>query len=72
MPFYDRSGLIHETLDTLHDALYAEGFTIYPGKTAGQPTFRLSVLGAIDVSDIERFLTALNRFLARVRCAHPR
>ncbi|MBP9947207.1 MAG: 2-aminoethylphosphonate--pyruvate transaminase [Vicinamibacteria bacterium] len=51
----------------VHDALYAQGFTIYPGKPQGAPTFRLSVLGAIDRLDIERFLAALNTHLAR----HP-
>lgn len=51
----------------VHDALYAQGFTIYPGKPQGAPTFRLSVLGAIDRSDIERFLAALMTHLAR----HP-
>ena len=47
--------------------MYAEGFTIYPGKANAQPTFRLSVLGAIDATDIERFLAALRRYLDRVR-----
>ncbi len=51
----------------VHDALYAQGFTIYPGKPQGAPTFRLSVLGAIDRLDIERFLAALKTHLAR----HP-
>lgn len=49
----------------LHDALYAEGFTIYPGKPQGTPTFRLSVLGDIDASDIESFLGALRTYLAK-------
>lgn len=51
----------------VHDALHAQGFTIYPGKPQGAPTFRLSVLGAIDRSDIERFLLAMRSVLAR----HP-
>lgn len=51
----------------VHDALLAAGFTIYPGKPQGAPTFRLSVLGAIDRADIERFLLALRSVLAR----HP-
>ena len=50
----------------LHDALYAKGFTIYPGKPGGQPNFRLAVLGAIDSHDIERFLEALRQYLERV------
>ncbi len=51
----------------MHDALDREGFTIYPGKPGAQPNFRLAVLGAIDASDIERFLAALRRYLDRVR-----
>jgi 2-aminoethylphosphonate-pyruvate transaminase len=51
----------------LHDALYAQGFTIYPGKPQGTPTFRLSVLGDIDAKDIERFLAALRAFVDRAR-----
>lgn len=47
----------------LHDALYAQGFTIYPGKPQGTPTFRLSVLGAIDGADIERFLASMRAYL---------
>ncbi len=47
----------------LHDALYAQGFTIYPGKPQGVPTFRLSVLGDIGPAEIERFLTALRAWL---------
>ena len=50
----------------LHDALYAKGFTIYPGKPGGQPNFRLAVLGAIDSHDIERFLEALRQYLERI------
>lgn len=53
--------------DELHDAMDAEGFTIYPGKIGGAPTFRLAVLGAIDESDIQSFLSALARHLDRVR-----
>ena len=53
--------------DSLHDAMYAEGFTIYPGKAGAEPTFRLSVLGAISSTDIEGFLAALRRYLDRVR-----
>lgn len=53
--------------DHMHDALFAEGFTIYPGKPGAIPTFRLAVLGAIDHTDIEDFLEALGRYLERVR-----
>jgi 2-aminoethylphosphonate aminotransferase len=53
--------------EALHDAMDAEGFTIYPGKPGAVPTFRLAVLGAIDESDIRAFLTALRRYLTSVR-----
>ena len=43
----------------LHDALYAQGYTIYPGKAGRIPCFRLSVLGDIDERDIAGFVTAL-------------
>jgi len=53
--------------DQMHDALAAEGFTIYPGKPGAEPTFRLAVLGAIDARDIEAFLAALGRYLERMK-----
>ncbi len=45
--------------DALHDALYADGYTIYPGKISGMQSFRLSTIGAIDADDIRAFLGAL-------------
>jgi 2-aminoethylphosphonate aminotransferase len=53
----------------MHDALYAEGFTIYPGKAGRTPTFRLSVLGDIDERDILAFLAALRGHFERARAA---
>lgn len=53
--------------DHMHDALAAEGFTIYPGKPGSEPTFRLAVLGAIDARDIEAFLASLGRYLERMK-----
>jgi aspartate aminotransferase-like enzyme len=53
--------------DAMHDALYADGFTIYPGKPGAAATFRLSVLGAIDHRDIEAFLESLEHYLRGVR-----
>jgi 2-aminoethylphosphonate-pyruvate transaminase len=47
----------------MHDELYAQGFTIYPGKIPGLPTFRLANLGAIDRTDIEAFLEVLRNYL---------
>jgi len=54
-PWYD--------FKAMHDALFDEGFTIYPGKPDATPTFRLAVLGDIDKTDIERFLAAFRRYL---------
>lgn len=51
------------SFDDLHDHMRALGFTIYPGKGAFLPTFRLSVLGAITYRDIQEFLDELKRYL---------
>ncbi len=51
----------------MHAAMDEAGFTIYPGKPGAEPTFRLAVLGAIDTTDIENFLAALEQYLQRVR-----
>ncbi|MCL1896067.1 MAG: 2-aminoethylphosphonate aminotransferase [Clostridiales bacterium] len=48
----------------VHDYCYARGFTIYPGKVANLPTFRLCSLGAIDTPDIEAFFCVFKRALA--------
>jgi 2-aminoethylphosphonate-pyruvate transaminase len=45
--------------DGLHDALFARGFTIYPGKGAKQATFRLANMGAITPEDMRAFVGAL-------------
>ena len=49
--------------DRVHDACYAKGFTIYPGKMQEQGTFRLCALGAIDAEDIGRFFAVLEQAL---------
>jgi 2-aminoethylphosphonate aminotransferase len=49
--------------DAMHDYLYQQGYTIYPGKGAKEATFRLSVLGDLYTRDIENFLTALKSYL---------
>jgi len=57
---------------SMHDELYALGFTVYPGKTGRTPCFRLSVLGDIDVTDIEAFLAALRRHVEKRRATASR
>ncbi|MCH8003681.1 MAG: 2-aminoethylphosphonate--pyruvate transaminase [Nanoarchaeota archaeon] len=47
----------------LHDKLYEKGFTIYPGKVGKLNTFRLANMGAIDQTDIEKFLFELKNTL---------
>jgi 2-aminoethylphosphonate aminotransferase len=49
--------------DKMHDLLYNEGFTIYPGKVGKVGTFRLANLGAIDEKDISDFLKKLREVL---------
>lgn len=48
----------------LHDGLKARGFVIYAGQgTLAQRIFRISTMGAIVRSDIDRFLTAFREVL---------
>ncbi len=49
--------------DTLHDRLYAKGFTIYPGKIANTKTFRLAVIGDLRKQDMVEFVDALKTTL---------
>lgn len=53
----------------MHDALYARGFTIYPGKVQKNRTFRLAILGDIDKGDIQLFLGALRETLDGINVA---
>lgn len=50
----------------LHDLLYEEGFTIYPGKIGKKGTFRLANMGAIDYRDIKDFIVILKRILHKM------
>lgn len=56
---------------TLHDRLYARGFTIYPGKASGTRTFRLSVLGDLYPPDISAFLAALREVMGELGARLP-
>ncbi len=47
------------SFEKVHDYCYKRGFTIYPGKTSVQNTFRLCALGAITKEDIEDFFIVL-------------
>ena len=46
----------------MHDYLYKNGFTIYPGKGAKQNTFRLANMGEIYKEDIVNFLDCLTAY----------
>jgi 2-aminoethylphosphonate-pyruvate transaminase len=45
--------------DDMHDRLYAQGFTIYPGKGANRATFRLANMGAVTPDDMRAFVAAM-------------
>lgn len=53
----------HYHFEAMHDALLAEGYTLYPGKVGDIASFRLANIGQIDTQDIESFLIALERYL---------
>jgi len=50
----------------LHDLLYSQNFTIYPGKIGELNTFRISNMGEINYLDIESFLLALDNSLDKM------
>lgn len=52
--------------EKMHDLLYKNGFTIYPGKVSFEKTFRLANMGAIDKNDIENFLNCLKNVLSEM------
>jgi 2-aminoethylphosphonate-pyruvate transaminase len=58
------------SFDAMHDRLYANGFTIYPGKGAQRDTFRLANMGAVDESDMRNFVEAMRETLQALR-VHP-
>ncbi|NUM37166.1 MAG: 2-aminoethylphosphonate--pyruvate transaminase [Candidatus Brocadiae bacterium] len=53
--------------DRMHDLVYKEGFTIYPGKIGGKDTFRLANMGDINCQDIEAFCHVLENVLKEMR-----
>lgn len=61
----------HWSFERVHDACYAQGFTIYPGKMQGQGTFRLCALGAITAADIAAFFRVLREVLTELGVAIP-
>lgn len=59
------------TFETMHDLLYAKGFTIYPGKVSDFHTFRLCSLGAIYPEDIKAFWQAMKEILSEMKMTIP-
>lgn len=57
--------------DKVHDYCYERGFTIYPGKIAGNASFRLCALGTIDQEDIEQFFEVLIKALDYLQVQIP-
>lgn len=51
------------TFDGLHDALYARGITLYPGKLPGTDTFRVANIGALTPDDLQRFVDEVKNYL---------
>jgi len=47
----------------MHHFLFEQGFTIYPGKSTTENTFRLANMGAITTGDMKRFLACLEEYL---------
>ena len=54
----------------LHDKLFENGFTIYPGKVGKINSFRLSNMGAINEHDIKKFLFNLKNVLIEMGVKH--
>ncbi|WP_243676614.1 hypothetical protein [Secundilactobacillus collinoides] len=59
------------SFEKMHDLIYEQGFTIYPGKVADLPSFRLCALGAITPDDIADFFVAMKAALKRMNVALP-
>ncbi|MFC6116575.1 2-aminoethylphosphonate aminotransferase [Sporosarcina thermotolerans] len=52
--------------DSMHDYLYRNGITIYPGKHANLNSFRVANIGDLTKKDIEHFLTLLETYLQHI------
>lgn len=57
----------------MHNFLYKQDFTTYPGKGAMQNTFRLANMGAITKHDITKFLGYLEEYVVEkdIKLRHP-
>lgn len=55
----------HFDFDELHDYLYENGVTIYPGKITKINTFRVGNIGDVTSQDVQMLLTLLREYLLR-------
>jgi len=51
------------SFEKMHDFLYAQGITIYPGKSAKENSFRISNIGELNTADILTFLKGVEAYL---------
>ena len=51
------------TFERLHEYLFAQGITLYPGKLPGTETFRVANIGALTPADLAAFVAATEEFL---------
>jgi 2-aminoethylphosphonate-pyruvate transaminase len=52
--------------NSMHDYLYSNGITIYPGKLNYLNSFRVANIGDLNKDDIELFLALLEKYLQRI------
>lgn len=57
--------------EAMHDYLYGHGYTVYSGKVAGVPMFRLCALGALVPEDIPGFFDCLKSYMKEAGMAVP-
>lgn len=50
----------------MHDYLYEQGFTIYPGKLGNRQTFRIANIGDVTHEDMTAFLNSLENYLCTI------
>ena len=60
---------IHEPInerfnyEEMHDYLYSNGITIYPGRLTNKKTFRLAIIGDLYKNDIEKTIICIEQYL---------
>lgn len=57
--------------EAMHDALFSQGITVYPGKLSGANTFRIANIGALVPADLERFLLCMKTYLVERQISLP-